>query len=131
MIGVESSNAKAAFYVLETIEETDPYGDTVERDRWVPTEKKYPAHFEPQGSEYIQSETGERVRRSDRILVPLSAADNVTTGNPVEVHYLGASEVWRVSSLSRRSIDGHQGYVQAELADYDDESGPDLYETVW
>jgi hypothetical protein len=125
MIDRASSNATATFYVLEETEVEDPYGDPVKRSEWAALDREYPVRFEAQGSEFVLEASGDRVHQSERLFAPLSLATRISEGAPVIVDHLGQEETWRISGIRRRSIDGHEGFCELQLSEFDDEESSD------
>lgn len=117
MLDAQNTNATATYYGDE-LPSDDPYEDPGRE----PLQENVPVRHEPQGTSFVSEETGERTRRAERVLAPLGLADEIEEGMVVGVSTPATEgeQKWRVDNVMIRTISGHEGYVQHELADYGD-----------
>lgn len=117
MLDAQNTNAVATYYGDE-LSSNDPYEDP---GREV-IHENVPVRHEPQGTSFVSEETGERTRRAERLLAPLGLAEDIEEGQVVGVEKpaIEGEQKWRVDNVMVRTIGGHEGYVQHELADYGD-----------
>lgn len=108
MIGPESANARATFYSLSP-----------ERE-WQPVAERVPVLYEPQGTSFVNESSGDVVHREERIMAPLDVDQHADEGDRVDLHYRDRTRKWRITNFQARSIDGVEGYVQLEFADFGD-----------
>ena len=117
MLDLDMTNATATYYGDE-LASNDPYEDP---GREV-LHADVPVRHEPQGTSYVSEETGERTRRAERLYAPLRLAEDIEEDRVVGVNLpsTDGEQKWRVVNVMVRTVDGNDGYVEHELADYGD-----------
>lgn len=114
------TNATADFEAEVEVEDTDPWGDPITRMQWQVTDAGVEVRYDPEGATFVSEESGERVRRPARLYAPLWVDEEHDSGDRVTVHYRGKSRKYRMATMSAMTMDGADGYVVADLADFGD-----------
>lgn len=114
------TNAVADFEAEVEIEDTDPWGDPVTRMEWQVTDAGVEVRFDPMGATFVSEESGEMVHRPARLYAPLWIDGEHEAGDRVTIHYRGKTRKYRMATMSAMTMDGSDGYVAADLADFGD-----------
>lgn len=107
------TNATATFYRPATDESVGPYEDP-EGD-WEPEHEDVPVTWDPQSARFESAETGDVMRREDRMFAPLELADIHEAGDRVDVHYRDRILRLRITEGATRSFDGVVGFWQLSV----------------
>lgn len=114
------TNASADFEAEVETEDTDPWGDPVTRMEWQVTHTDVDVRYDPMGATFVSETSGELVHRPARLYAPLYIDEEHEPGDRVTVRYRGKETKFRMATMSALTMDGDDGYVAADLADFGD-----------